>query len=61
MEKKKEGRNGKNLKLIYKFNHLISKFRAQNIKRKKFFASLAKQLMSACIAKKEKKLCGKKE
>lgn len=31
-EEKTRRKRGKNLKLIYKFNHLISKSRAQNIK-----------------------------
>jgi RNase H-fold protein (predicted Holliday junction resolvase) len=47
--RRKKEENGKNLKLIYKFNHLISKFRAQNIKTQdeRESASLAKQLKSA--------------
>lgn len=35
-KKKKEGRKWENLKLIHKFNHLISKFRAQKIFKKDF-------------------------
>lgn len=53
MEKKKEGRKWEKFKInlqIQPFDFEISCSKYQ--KKKKIFASLAKQLMSACIAQK---------